>query len=67
VKYNLIRAWAKYMGSRDPYVRILLSKAIATNAPENAIFCNLDGTWATLDGCVPEVRTKIESIVAKIG
>jgi hypothetical protein len=47
--YIYLRAWNRMMGSASYYSQQKLEEARKDNAPAEAIYKNMDGTWETFD------------------
>lgn len=67
LKYPYIRAWGICLHSMDYYIRHEIEVAQIQNAPEKAVYRNADGSWVTLDQCVPETQAEIEMIISAYG
>lgn len=50
--YPLVRVWCKQMGSLPYYVAEQVARALADNAPPDAIYKGDTGVWRTVDGIV---------------
>jgi hypothetical protein len=49
MKYPFIKAWGKYMMSKDYYIKAEQEIAERDNAPERAIYKSVEGEWHVID------------------
>ncbi len=54
-EYEWIKKWGYWMNSFTGYIRDQIELARQDNAPDNAIYKQDDGTWATTDDITSEV------------
>jgi hypothetical protein len=53
--YIWIRKWGEVLHSNKEYIEAEVQRAIATDAPDNAIYFRHNGTWATTDNIVDKI------------
>ncbi|HEY6020210.1 MAG TPA: hypothetical protein VIY48_10000 [Candidatus Paceibacterota bacterium] len=59
--YKYIRAWGKIMSHHKYLVLSQVEKALAENAPADAIYRQQDGTWVTLNS--PNITTETKFLL----
>lgn len=47
--YLYIRAWGKFLGSTQQHIEHMVTLAIASKAPQEAVYQATDGSWKTMD------------------
>ena len=61
--YPYIRAWGIALKSMNPYIEWQIKLAAKDDAPERAVFRDMEDKWITIDDCVPGTQERIEEIV----
>lgn len=59
--YQFVVAWGRLLASYPYYVREQVETARKDKAPPRATYRRDNGSWATVDECHPEIRTKLDA------
>jgi len=67
IKYKHLWAWDRMMGSTIEYSQERQAKAAAENAPEDAIYRDLDGTWRRFENVTAQTtRDRISEFLKEV-
>lgn len=66
-RYRYIRAWGLFMGSHNYYIQDQQALACKEGAPENALFKEADGSWATISNASEEMVRMLDRLLYQSG